>query len=85
MSAKRSQSPSPPKIRPSQSSKRVKRVDDFRDFTNDLQDTVRRMLPTGGRRYDEAAILAIDFSISDIPSVGKLRDECWKRHTTGRS
>lgn len=75
MSAKRSRSPSPPTIRPSQSSKRVKVVDDFRDFTNDLQDTLRRMLPTGGRRYDEAAILAIDFSVSDIPSVGKLRDE----------
>lgn len=75
MSAKRSQSPSPPKIRPSQSSKRVKVMDDFRDFTNDLQDTVLRMLPTGGRRYDEAAILVIDFSVSDIPSVKKLRDE----------
>ena len=75
MSAKRSRSPSPPTIRLFQSSKRVKRVDDFRDFTNDLQDTVRRMLPTGGCRYDEAAILAIDFSVSDIPSVGKLRDE----------
>lgn len=50
-------------------------MDDFRDFTNDLQDTVLRMLPTGGRRYDEAAILVIDFSVSDIPSVKKLRDE----------
>lgn len=75
MSAKRSRSPSPPKIRPSRSSKRVKIVDDFRDFTNDLQDTIRRMLPTGGRRYNEAAILAIDFLDSDIPSVGELKDE----------
>lgn len=33
------------------------------------------MLPTSGRRYNEAAILAIDFLDSDIPSVGELRDE----------
>lgn len=50
-------------------------VDDFRDFTNNLQDTVRRMLLTGGRGYDKTAILAIDFSVLNIPSVGELRDE----------
>lgn len=88
MTGKRPRSPSPPAIRPSHSTKRVKVVDDFHDFTNDLQDTVRRMLPTAARRYDEAAILAIDFSVSDIPSVGELRDELLdllQKHTTGRS
>ena len=75
MAGKRPRSPSSPTIQPSQSRKRVKVVNDFHDFTNDLQDTVRCMLPTGGRRYDEAAILEIDFSVSDIPSVGELRDE----------
>ena len=75
MTGKRPRSPSPPTIRPSQSRKLVKVLDDFHDFTNDLQDTVRRLLPTGGRRYDEAAILAINFSVSDITSVGELRDE----------
>ena len=33
------------------------------------------MMPTGGRKYDEAAVLAIDFSVSDIPSVGEIRNE----------
>ena len=51
--AKRSRSPSTPTIRPSQSSKRVKLVDDFGDCTNDLQETVHRLLPTGRRGGSE--------------------------------
>ena len=77
MSTKRPRSPSPPAVRPTRSSKRNKPVpvDDFHEFTHDLQQVVRRMRPTGGRRYNQAAILAIDFSVSDIPSVKPLRNE----------
>lgn len=53
------------------SSKRVKMVDDYRDFTNDLQDTVHRTLPTGRRRYNGAAILAVD--LRDICAAYRCR------------
>ncbi|KAF4505467.1 hypothetical protein G6O67_007413 [Ophiocordyceps sinensis] len=66
---------SPPPIRPRRASKRAKPIDSLQVFVNDVQSTVNQMLPTGGRRYDQAAILAINFSRSDIPSVVPLRNE----------
>lgn len=72
---KRARTPSPPAIRPRRASKRTKPIDSLQTFVNDVQKTVDLMLPTGGRRYDQAAILAINFSISDIPSDVPLRDE----------
>ena len=44
-------------------------MDDFRQFTKDVKAGVDRMLPTGGRRYNQAAVPAIDFSDSDIPGL----------------
>lgn len=73
--SKRSRSPSPEGIRPPRSQRHIAKLDDLHKFTADLQNTVNDLLPTRGRRFDRAAILAIDFSVSDIPSVVPLREE----------
>ncbi|KAM4067211.1 hypothetical protein HRG_001195 [Hirsutella rhossiliensis] len=73
--SKRDRSPSPSAIHPPRAFKRPEAINDFQQFTQDVQDSVRQMLPTGGRRYAQAAILAVNFSVSDIPEVIPLRDE----------
>lgn len=71
----RDRSLSPPSIHPRRADMLVEPVDHLQTFANDLQTSVRALLPTGGRHYQRAAILAITFSRSDIPSVVPLRDE----------
>ncbi|KAK2591010.1 hypothetical protein QQS21_011303 [Conoideocrella luteorostrata] len=79
---KRPRSPSPggdePSIRPKRAFEPPTPIDSLQDFASDLKKTVQKVLPTGGRRYDQAAVLAITFSESDIEGIYPLRDELLK-------
>lgn len=68
-------SPSPQWTHPVRAFKQQKAIDDFDEFSKDVQDSVRLMLPTSGRRYVKASICAVDFSVSDLPDVVPIRDE----------
>lgn len=61
-------------LQPERAFKKAKHIEDFKVFTDDVQDTIKRLLPTGGRRYERTVILAIDFSKTDF-DVKEPRDE----------
>ncbi|PHH79923.1 hypothetical protein CDD80_3375 [Ophiocordyceps camponoti-rufipedis] len=53
----------------------TEKVDDFSTFCEELKTEVGNMLPTTGRRFEQAAILAINYSETDIPGVTEMRDK----------
>lgn len=54
--------------------KKAKHVDSLSEFARELEVTVAKKLPTNRTPFQKAAILAIDFSSTDI-SVEPLREE----------
>ncbi|KAK2590430.1 hypothetical protein QQS21_011891 [Conoideocrella luteorostrata] len=77
--SKRTRSPSPSggesSIRPKRAFELPGSFDGLQEFARDLKNTVQQVLPTRGRQYDQAAVLAINFSESDIEGIQPLRDE----------
>lgn len=77
MSRAREESDNEDRLHPRRSKRRATGdvVDTFQTFTKDVQTAVNKVIPTRSRRYEQAAILAISFSRSDIPSIITLRDQ----------